>query len=351
MRPRQQRLALLAAPAGVAPERAHAAGHRGGVAARHAALGSDELGHAAAPGGHDRHPGAHRLQHREGRELVAARAEDEHRGALEQAGHLGARHSAEHLHRRAALARQRGELGRRRDRRRRSAAAPRPGRPPRSRCRAPSPARAARPRARSGPGARPSRRRARRPAGSAGSTSSRSAGTPSSASWPAAQRLGATKRATDSKHERLVRRQAGGVDGRLGKRAAAVEDEAGQRVATAAAKARRAVTSRDADGAEEARVVQMEDHARAGLAGGGEAARPDQRLHVVGVDDVGAELARRRAATSGLRPPPAAQHRQRRLAPRPASADRRSSSRCSIPAFASARSWSSTERSSPPSTR
>ena len=68
-----------------------------GVAQRHAALLADELRHAAAAGRHDRHSGAHRLQHRERRELVAARAEHERGGAPQQRRHLARATRAEQL--------------------------------------------------------------------------------------------------------------------------------------------------------------------------------------------------------------------------------------------------------------
>jgi hypothetical protein len=93
----EQLLALLAAPQGVAPERPEPLRQRARVAQRHAALLADELGHTAAARGRHRHPGAHRLQHRERRELVAARAEHERGGAPEQRWHVDARHAAEQL--------------------------------------------------------------------------------------------------------------------------------------------------------------------------------------------------------------------------------------------------------------
>src|SRR5918992_1686784 len=49
----QQLVALVASPKGVAPEPAHTGGHGRGVAARHAAVGADQLRYAAAQRGHD----------------------------------------------------------------------------------------------------------------------------------------------------------------------------------------------------------------------------------------------------------------------------------------------------------
>ncbi len=84
--------------------------------------------------------------------------------------------------------------------------------------------------------------------------------------------------------------ERGGVDGRLGQRAAAVEREPRQGEAVVAAKAGTAVARGHADRAEEAHVVQLEDDPRAGLARGGERARAEQRQHVVEVHDVGSQL-------------------------------------------------------------
>ena len=111
-------------------------------------------------------------------------------------------------------------------------------------------------------------------------------------------------------HERLLARQRRRVDSGLGQGVAAVEHQAGQREAVVAAKTGAAVTRGHADRAEEARVVQVEHHRRAGGAGGGQAPRTHERLHVVGVDHVGAELARRRGQLLLVLAP--AQHRRGR---------------------------------------
>ena len=85
-----------------------------------------------------------------------------------------------------------------------------------------------------------------------------------------------------------------GVDDRLGDGLAAVEQQARQRVAVVAAKARPAVARRHADRAEEPQVVEVHDDGRPRGARLLERARPEQRERVVEVDDVGAERPRRR---------------------------------------------------------
>ena len=59
---------------------------------------------------------------------------------------------------------------------------------------------------------------------------------------------------------RLVPGERRRVDGRLGERAAAVQDKAGQRVAVVAAEAGAAVAGGHADRAEETQVVEVHEH-------------------------------------------------------------------------------------------
>ena len=84
-RPRDQLVALRAAQLGALPERGHARGERGGVARRHAALGSEHLREASQGGRDHRHAGGHRLERRVGGELVVARGHQHHRRAGELA--------------------------------------------------------------------------------------------------------------------------------------------------------------------------------------------------------------------------------------------------------------------------
>ena len=313
----------FAAPLRIAPQRAHRARQRARRPQRHAALVPDQLGHAAAARGDDRHAGAHRLEHREGRELVAARAEHQRRGAAQQRRHLrrAARGPSSSTGapscRPAARARPRRTARRRRSR---AARAPRRrldrqveallGREPRRRP------------ARSAPGGRASRRPAPRRAGSG---SAPRAGRRARRAAPAARppsgwarRSGPSTRAP----------AAGAAPGRPRRRRPRAREprqlstSPGMRVAPVAAKAGRAVARGDPDRAEQPRVVEVEHHAGAGRARRRQPARPDQRLHVVGVDDVGAQLAHRRRDLLLGAPRRAAAPRPRAGAARPPSAAR-----------------------------
>ena len=89
-------------------------------------------------------------------------------------------------------------------------------------------------------------------------------------------------------HGRLVEGEGRRVDRRLGRRVAAVQHEAGQGEAAAAAKARRAVAEAGGDRAEQAEVVEVEDDAGAGVARGLQGPGAEQGVDVVEVGDVGA---------------------------------------------------------------
>ena len=156
--------------------------------------------------------------------------------------------------------------------------------------------------------------------------------------------LGTTKRSTRVEHARLVPRERGGVDGRLGQRAAAVQEQPGQRVAVMAAKAGAAVARGHADRAEEAQVVELHDDAsRPAPRAASQGARARQRQHVVHVHHVGARARGRRPprrprrgrrAAARARPPGARRRRSgapAARAPRRRGAGRRAAARRSAP--------------------
>ena len=137
-------------------------------------------------------------------------------------------------------------------------------------------------------------------------------------------------------HAPLPQRQRGGVGGRLGHAAAAVQAHAGKRVAAVAARALGAAREAHADRADEPVLVQVQHDARAGLARGGERAPAERRLQVVRVHDA------RAARAHGARRPrrgcqAAAQQPERGARARRARAESRASSSARLAAAARAR--------------
>ena len=84
--------------------------------------------------------------------------------------------------------------------------------------------------------------------------------------------------------------QAGRVGDRLGEAAAASVRHSRKRVAPAAFEARVAGAVPDRNRAEQPQVVQVQHHGGAGRARGRQCAPAEQRVDVVGMNDVGVEL-------------------------------------------------------------
>ena len=159
-------------------------------------------------------------------------------------------------------------------------------------------------------------RQTRPPARSWAAPRVRAAGSPSSISRRGGGLADGDERVGVGEQARLLALQADRVGGRLGERAAAAQPQPGQRVAPAAAKARRAVAVADRDRAEQAEVVQVDDGAGARRPGRGQRPPAEQRMQVVGVDHVGAQppdrgghglRVGRRRATSARAAPSSAQ--------------------------------------------
>ena len=121
------------------------------------------------------------------------------------------------------------------------------------------------------------------------STWVQSQGRPSSAIRAPVPWLRTTIRSACSKQARLLEVQTGGVRGGLAERPAAAKPKPGPRVGAAAPEARRAVAVGDCDRAEQAEVVQVENRAGAGRLRRRQRPPAEQRMEVVGVDDIGAE--------------------------------------------------------------
>ena len=101
---------------------------------------------------------------------------------------------------------------------------------------------------------------------------------------------------------RLLAVQTHRVRRRLGQRAAAAQPQARPGVGAPAAEARRPVAVGDRDRAEQPEVVEVEHRAGAGRAGRGQRAPAEQRMDVVGVDDVGAQAAHGAPDLVGVQP-------------------------------------------------
>ena len=203
--------------------------------------------------------------------------------------------------------------------------------------------------ARSRPRRRASARRSRPRAGSGAGRRRARAGSPRARQLPGGPGARRDETVDRPQRERLVQRQPGRVGGGLRQRAAAVEREPGSVLRPRQRKQGRAVARGRRRSRRTAARCAGAAPPRPRVARGGEAARADQRLHVVGVHDVGAEVAHGRRDLLPARA--AAQQGARR--PRPpdvgrAALEQRGARR---PRASSARSWRSTERSSPPSMR
>ena len=111
----------------------------------------------------------------------------------------------------------------------------------------------------------------------------------------------------------LLPAQGDRVNRGFGERAAAAQPQARPGVTETAAKARRPVPVGDADRAEQAVVVQMQQRAGAGVSRRGERPPPERWMEVVGVDDSHAAPAHEPADLSRVEP--AGQQTDRRPGP------------------------------------